>query len=137
MTSPQCYLCEALRKNGTQYYQECAKACPNLIDICRKTDEEAELLFTSVKQQFMNMRRGLNKPFAKPMPNFDEYCTATDEAMLSSVLRYALVGSKETVRSKLAEFIEATDIDEIIVSMPIYDIEARLFSVKAFADIAS
>jgi alkanesulfonate monooxygenase SsuD/methylene tetrahydromethanopterin reductase-like flavin-dependent oxidoreductase (luciferase family) len=57
--------------------------------------------------------------------------------MLSSVLRYALVGSKETVRSKLAEFIEATDIDEIIVSMPIYDIEARLFSVKAFADIAS
>ena len=105
--------------------------------VIAETDEEAELLFTSVKQQFMNMRRGLNRPFAKPMPNFDEYCTATDEAMLSNVLRYALVGSKETVQNKLAQFVEATGVDEIIVSMPIYDIEARLFSVNAFAEIAS
>jgi len=48
-----------------------------------------------------------------------------------------LVGSKETVQNKLAQFVEATGVDEIIVSMPIYDIEARLFSVNAFAEIAS
>ena len=57
--------------------------------------------------------------------------------MLANVLRYALVGSKETVKEKLNDFVEATQIDEIIVSMPIYDIDARLFSVKAFADIAT
>jgi alkanesulfonate monooxygenase SsuD/methylene tetrahydromethanopterin reductase-like flavin-dependent oxidoreductase (luciferase family) len=71
------------------------------------------------------------------MPDFDEYCTATDEAMLANVLRYALVGSKETVQNKLAQFVKTTGVDEIIVSMPIYDIEARLFSVNAFAEIAS
>ncbi|MEC7358780.1 MAG: LLM class flavin-dependent oxidoreductase, partial [Pseudomonadota bacterium] len=113
------------------------KAMAGVMVVIAETDEEAELLFTSVKQQFMNMRRGLNRPFAKPMPNFDEYCTAADEAMLSNVLRYALVGSKETVQNKLAQFVEATGVDEIIVSMPIYDIEARLFSVNAFAEIAS
>ena len=47
------------------------------------------------------------------------------------------MGSKETVREKLNDFVEATQIDEIIVSMPIYDIDARLFSVKAFAAIAT
>ena len=114
-----------------------SKAMAGVMVVIAETDEEAELLFTSVKQQFMDMRRGLNRPFAKPMPNFDEYCTAADEAMLSNVLRYALVGSKETVQDKLAQFIEATGVDEIIVSMPIYDIEARLFSVNAFAEIAS
>ena len=113
------------------------KAMAGVMVVIAETDEEAELLFTSVKQQFMDMRRGLNRPFAKPMPNFDEYCTAADEAMLSNVLRYALVGAKETVQNKLAQFVEATGVDEIIVSMPIYDIEARLFSVNALAEIAS
>ncbi len=112
------------------------KAMAGVMVVIAETDEEAEWLFTSVKQQFMNMRRGLNKPFAKPMYNFSEYCTATDEAMLSSVLRYALVGSKETVKTKLNKFIEETQIDEIIVSMPIYDINARLLSVKTFAELA-
>ena len=113
------------------------QAMAGVMVVIAETDEEAELLFTSVKQQFMNMRRGLNKPFAKPMADFDNYCTASDEAMLANVLRYALVGSKETVKEKLNDFVEATQIDEIIVSMPIYDIDARLFSVKAFADIAT
>lgn len=112
------------------------KSMAGVMVVIAETDEEAEWLFTSVKQQFMNMRRGLNKPFAKPMHNFNEYCTATDEAMLSSILRYALVGSKETVKTKLNKFIEATQIDEIIVSMPIYDINARLLSVKTFAELA-
>ncbi|WP_394222343.1 LLM class flavin-dependent oxidoreductase [Alteromonas gracilis] len=113
------------------------KVMAGVMVVVADTNEEAEFLFTSVKQQFMNMRRGLNKPFAKPMRNFNQHCSASDEAMLSNVLRYALVGSKETVKNKLAQFIEATDVDEIIVSMPIYDIDARLFSVKAFAEIAS
>lgn len=113
------------------------QAMAGVMVVIAETDEEAELLFTSVKQQFMNMRRGLNKPFAKPMADFDNYCTVSDEAMLANVLRYALVGSKKTVKEKLNDFVEATQIDEIIVSMPIYDIDARLFSVKAFADIAT
>ncbi|OJF69736.1 alkane 1-monooxygenase [Alteromonas sp. V450] len=101
------------------------------------TDADAEFLFTSVKQQFLNMRKGLNKPFAKPMKNLADICNSADEALLSNVLRYALVGSKDTVKSKLASFIQATEVDEIIVSMPIYDIRDRLKSVEMFADIVT
>jgi luciferase family oxidoreductase group 1 len=97
------------------------------------TDEEAKYLFTSVQQQFMNMRRGVNRPFARPVDDLSQICTDADQAMLSHILRYALVGSPQTVADKLNQFIEATEVDELIVSMPIHDINARLKSVRMLA----
>jgi luciferase family oxidoreductase group 1 len=97
------------------------------------TDEEAKYLFTSVQQQFMNMRRGVNRPFAKPVDDLSQICTDADQAMLSHILRYALVGSAQTVAHKLNQFIEATEVDELIVSMPIHDIHARLKSAEMLA----
>ena len=97
------------------------------------TDEEAKYLFTSVQQQFMNMRQGINRPFARPVDDLSQICTDADQAMLSHILRYALVGSPQTVADKLNQFIEATEVDELIVSMPIHDINARLKSVRMLA----
>lgn len=118
---------------------QCAepKVMAGVMAVVADTDDEAEYWFTSVKQQFMNMRRGLNKPFAKPVKDFSQICTAEDEFMLANVLRYALVGSKSTVAERLEQFVSTTRIDEIIVSMPIFDIDARLKSVNLFADIAA
>jgi luciferase family oxidoreductase group 1 len=99
------------------------------------TDEEAQYLFTSVQQQFMNMRRGLNKPFAKPTDDLSRICAPADRAMLSHVLQYALVGSKATVAEQLAKFVGKTEVDELIVSMPIHNLEARLKSVSLLAEI--
>lgn len=94
------------------------------------TDEEAEYLFTSVQQQFINLRTGVNRPFARPVDDLSKVCSAAEQAMLAHILRYAMVGSKQTVTDKLSQFIEATQVDELIVSMPIHDIQARLSSVK-------
>ncbi len=98
------------------------------------TDEEAEYLFTSVQQQFINLRRGLNRAFAKPVDDLSQICTDDDLAMLSHTLRYAAVGSKQSVTEKLSQFIAATEVDELIVSMPIHDIDARIKSVELLAD---
>ena len=62
-------------------------------------------------------------------------CTPTDHAMLSHVLQYALVGSKNTVSEQLAQFVEKTEVDELIVSMPIHNVDARLTSVSLLAEI--
>lgn len=99
------------------------------------SDEEAAYLFTSVQQQFINMRRGGNRPFARPVDDLSQICTDADQAMLSHILRYAMVGSKQTVSDKLSQFIEATKVDELIISMPIHDIHGRLKSVRMLADI--
>jgi luciferase family oxidoreductase group 1 len=97
------------------------------------TDEEAMYLFTSVQQQFMNMRRGVNRPFARPVDDLSQICTAADQAMLSHILRYAVVGSTDTVAQKLNQFIQATEADELIVSIPIHNIQARLKSSDMLA----
>ena len=105
-----------------------------LMAVVADTDEEAEYLFTSVQQQFMNMRRGANHPFARPVDDISKICTAADQAMLSNILRYAMVGSKQTVTDKLSKFIEATNVDEVIVSMPIHNMQARLKSLQLLAE---
>lgn len=105
-----------------------------LMAVVADSDEEAEYLFTSVQQQFMNLRRGVNRPFARPVDDISNICTAADQAMLSNILRYAMVGSKQTVTDKLSQFIEATKVDELIVSMPIHNMQARLNSVKMLAE---
>ena len=81
----------------------------------------------------MNMRRGVNRPFARPVHDLSQICTAADQAMLSHILRYAVVGSPNTVAQKLNQFIQATQDDELIVSMPIHDIQARLKSAEMLA----
>ncbi|WJG10115.1 LLM class flavin-dependent oxidoreductase [Aliiglaciecola sp. LCG003] len=101
------------------------------------TDEEAKFLFTSVQQQFVNMRRGLNKPFARPVDDMSPYWSASEQAMVEHTLQYALVGSKPTVEAKLQRFIEATQIDELIVSVPVHNMAARLNTVEQMADIGS
>jgi alkanesulfonate monooxygenase SsuD/methylene tetrahydromethanopterin reductase-like flavin-dependent oxidoreductase (luciferase family) len=62
------------------------------------------------------------------------YFTYT-QAMLSHILRYVLAGSPQTVADKLNKFIDATEVDELIVSMPIHDINTRLKSDEMFAKL--
>ena len=106
-----------------------------LIAVVADSDEEAKFLFTSVQQQFINMGKGVNRLFAKPVDNITSICTAADQAMLSNILRYALVSSKQTVIDKLSQFIEATNVDKIIMSMPIHNMQAHLRSTKTLAEI--
>jgi luciferase family oxidoreductase group 1 len=94
------------------------------------TDEEANYLFTSVQQRFLGMRNGENKPFSRPIDDISKVCSKDDLAMLSHILRYAMVGSKQTVTEKLGQFIEATQVDEVIVSIPVHDTQARLKSAE-------
>jgi len=56
---------------------------------------------------------------------------------VENTLRYALVGAPATAEAKLRQFIRDTEADEVIISMPIHDIEARLRSVELFATLPS
>ncbi|MNC99153.1 hypothetical protein D3C83_173340 [compost metagenome] len=51
------------------------------------------------------------------------------------MLTYAAVGSAETVRAKLASFIELTKADERMIAGAIYDHAARLRSFEIVAEV--
>ncbi|MQB42047.1 LLM class flavin-dependent oxidoreductase [Rhizobium sp. ICMP 5592] len=101
------------------------------------TDEEARYHFTSAEQQFVNLRRNVRGPFPRPRKDMDDFWTPMEKLNVEHTLRYAVVGSPATAEAKLSQFIKDTEADEVIISMPIHDIETRLKSVELFATLPS
>jgi luciferase family oxidoreductase group 1 len=110
-------------------------AMVGVMGVAADTDAEAELLYTSMQQSFANLRRNVRVPFPKPSYDAVADLTPDERVMIDHMLRYAMVGSKDTLRPRLKSFLEQTQADELIVSMPIHDIEARLHSLELFADV--
>ena len=106
-----------------------------VMGVAADTDEEAERLFTSSQQQFVNLRKNVRSQFPKPLDSMDGFWTTMEKMSVEHTLRYAAVGSVPTIEAKLKDFLEETGADELIVSMPIHDIDARLHSVELFASL--
>jgi luciferase family oxidoreductase group 1 len=105
--------------------------------VAARTDAEAARLFTSLQQQFANLVRGTRGRLRPPLENIDAYWSDHEKAQASSMLRYSFVGSKDTVRAGLEDFIARTGVDEVIVSTAVFDHAARLESYEILAEIAS
>lgn len=106
-----------------------------VMGVAADSDEEAERLFTSPQQQFVNLRKNIRTPFPKPVESMDNLWTPTEKMNVEHTLRYAAVGSVSTVEAKLRGFLAETQADELIVSMPIHDFKQRLRSVELFASL--
>ncbi len=98
------------------------------------TDAEARRLFTSVQQQFINLRRGMPSQLQPPVDALDNHWLPAEKAGVEHVLTYAAVGSPDRVRRSLDAFIALTNVDEIIVTTQIFDHAARLRSYEIIAD---
>lgn len=102
-----------------------------------QTDEEAQYHFTSAQQQFVNLRRNVRGPFPQPVKDMDAFWSPMEKMNVEHTLRYAVVGSPATAEAQLNDFLKETQADEVIISMPIHDIEARLKSVELFAGLGN
>jgi luciferase family oxidoreductase group 1 len=103
--------------------------------IAADTDDEARLLFTSVQQSFVALRRGHPTQLPPPRAGYWESLTPLDHAALGDTLSAAIVGGPETVRRGLDELFARTGADEAIVATQIYDHAARLRSFEIVADV--
>ena len=103
--------------------------------VAADTDEEARFHFTSLQQAFTNMTRGKRGQFPKPITDIETYWSPPEKAMASQMLECSIVGSKETVRSGLQRLIEKTQADEVMLTSSIYDLEARLKSLKIISSL--
>lgn len=101
------------------------------------TDADAQRIFTSAQQQFTNLHRGLPGPLQPPIDDMEDYWSPREKAGVNHMLQYAIVGSPESVGAQLRAFIDATAIDEIILTGQIYDHGARLRSFEIAAELLS
>ena len=102
--------------------------------IVADTDEEAELLSTSIQQAFVALRTGDPIQLPPPKPGFADALPLEARATLRAVLSASAIGSPETARRQTEEFIARTRPDELIVTAQIYDHQARLRSYELLMD---
>jgi len=99
------------------------------------TEKHAQFLATSMQQAFVNLHSGYPKKLQPPVQGYLEIIAPHLRDMLDDVLSCAAIGSPDTVKQLLKEFIEKTGADELIITSQIYDHGARLHSFEITAEI--
>ena len=99
------------------------------------TDEEAQVLASSMQQAFVNLRSGYPKKLQAPQAGYLEGLATHERAMLAQVLSCAAIGSPGVVKRSLMEFMEQTGADELMITSQIFDHAARLRSYEITSEI--
>jgi luciferase family oxidoreductase group 1 len=100
-----------------------------------QSDVEARRLFTSQQQAVINLRSGRAGPLPPPIDDIDAILDGRGQLILESVLACAVVGSPETVREGLSDFVARHRPDEVIVTAQIFDHAARLRSFEVLSGV--
>lgn len=115
-------------KPSKQVQKPYSIACVNVI--AADTDEEAEKLATSQKLFALGIVRGERKPMPPPVESMEGLWNPGEQAALQQMSYYTFIGSEETIRKKLSDFVAETKVDEIMAVSHIYDHEARVKSYE-------
>lgn len=105
--------------------------------VAADTDAEARRLFTTVQQSFTNLVRGAPGKLQPPIDDIDEYWTPAEKHQASRMLANSIIGSPETVRRDLQNFVALTKADELMIVASLYYHNARKRSYEIVAEIAS
>ena len=106
-------------------------ACVHVI--AADTDEDAQYLATSLYQLALGMVRSHRKPMQPPVDDMDALWSAEERAAVKQMFYYTFAGSTETLESELASFVELTGINEVMVSVPVFDTDAKRRSLELTA----
>lgn len=100
------------------------------------SDEEGRRLLTSLQQAFVNLRRGRPGLLQPPDESFPERLHPHERAMLDELLSSTVVGSPDSVRRGVRDFVERTGADELMITSQIFDHGARLRSFEIMSQVA-
>jgi luciferase family oxidoreductase group 1 len=103
--------------------------------VAAATDDEADGLFTSLQQRFLGMRRGVRGPLPRPVASMAGLWRDDERVGVERMLAMSAVGGPQTVARRLAQMIEETGADELIVACAVHDHAARLRSCEIVAGL--
>jgi luciferase family oxidoreductase group 1 len=99
------------------------------------TNEQAQLLASSVQQAFVALRTGRPMQLQPPVPGYLEKLGPQERAILNDVLSCSAIGSPQTVRESIEAFLARTGADELIIACNMYEHVARLRSYQIAAEV--
>jgi luciferase family oxidoreductase group 1 len=110
-------------------------SCVNVI--AADTDAEANKLATSLYQMFLGIITGIRKGLQPPVDSMEGIWTEYQKEALDQMLSLSFIGSPQTIKKDLKDFVAKTEIDEIMIISNIYDQQAKIHSYKLFAELMS
>jgi luciferase family oxidoreductase group 1 len=125
---------QTFRRNG---FAREPYAMVGLPIIVAPTDAEAQRLLTTPQQRFLALTRNQSVELKPPVDSMDGLWTPWEKQAVDARLAQAVVGSPETVRRKLAEFLELTGVQEIFAVTDTYEQSDRLRSYSLLAEVVS
>jgi len=120
-------------KPSAQLSKPYVLACVNVI--AADTNEEAQVLATSMYRMFLGIITNTRKPLMPPVPSMEPYWNPEIEAAIKQMTACTFIGDKESLHEQFSTFIEETQVDEIMVTGNIYDNEARLKSYGILSEV--
>ena len=98
------------------------------------SDEEGELLATSLMQAFVALRSGNPGKLKPPLAGYADTLPLEYRAMLRSVLTSSAIGGPDTVKAATEKFVARTGADELMITSQIFDHGARVRSFELLAE---
>ncbi|MCZ4222624.1 LLM class flavin-dependent oxidoreductase [Pedobacter rhodius] len=108
-------------------------ACVNVV--AADTDEQAEILASSVKKMFLGVITGRREKLKPPVENINAHWNQMEQEAVAQMLYYSFIGSAETIKTNLADFVSKYGVNEVMSTSHIYDQTAKLYSNRLFAEI--
>ncbi|ETZ21291.1 LLM class flavin-dependent oxidoreductase [Pedobacter sp. V48] len=107
-------------------------ACVNVV--AADTDQQANKLATSLYQLFRGIVTGKRRLLQPPVDSMEGIWTDYEEEQAGQMLACTFTGSKETIKADLQQFLDQTEVDEIMATSHIFDHHARLRSYELLAE---
>ena len=99
------------------------------------SEEEAHFLRSSSLQSFVNLRRGTPGKMPPPVEGYEASLSAGEAQMMQEIGRCSAVGTPETIKAGIANCIEETGADELMLVCSIFEHKKRLESVAMAAEL--
>lgn len=97
------------------------------------TTAEAAYLASSAQQAFINLRTGRPGQLPPPRHAYADQLGSYERAILQQVLACSAIGTVDSVRNSVREFVATTQADELIITSMIFDHAARMRSFELAA----
>ncbi|QTF09973.1 luciferase-like monooxygenase [Brenneria izadpanahii] len=120
-------------KPSAAYSKPYAMVCVNVV--AADSDRDARFLFTSMQQQFINLRRGAPGPLPAPVEDMESIWSPAEQFGVEQTLRLSIVGDRTKVRHGLQSLLRETQVDEVMINGQIFDHQARLRSFEIAMDV--
>ncbi|WP_018994918.1 LLM class flavin-dependent oxidoreductase [Thioalkalivibrio sp. ALJ2] len=99
------------------------------------TDTDAQTLASSMEQAFISLRRGRPEPIQPPIPHYREQLDRAERAIVEQTMACSAIGAPDTVEREMRRFLEATQVDELILTTTTFDHDARRRSLELTAQV--